>query len=189
MNRFQLILLSTIILICINTASYSQEYKDTPIRDRMFFGGNFSLQFGSVTFVEISPSIGYKLTKRLSLAGGPIYMYYKDRRYNPDFSTNIYGTHLYTRFLIFDASEESLPINFGGGLFAQAEYEWLSMENKVRFGSGSTGRFDLNNIYVGGGIQFPLGYRSSVFILFLYNLNQSPYSLNSNPIIRFGFNF
>lgn len=189
MKRFKYVLVSSVLLMSISTMGYGQEYKDTPIRDRMFFGGNLSLQFGSATFIEISPSIGYKLTKRLSLAGGPIYMYYKDKRYEPDFSTHIYGSHLYTRFLIYDASDESLPINFGGGLFAQVEYEWLSMENKIRYGYGTTGRFDLHSIYVGGGLQYPIGYRSSIFILFLYNLNQSPYSLYSNPIIRFGFHF
>ena len=189
MKRILFLLCIISSLIFCPYSGYSQKEQKPPLSERLFFGGNFSLQFGTVTFIELSPSIGYKLTKKLSMAGGPIYMYYNDKSYTPDFNTNIFGSHVYSRLLLFEPSEETAPLNFGGSLFAQVEYEWLSMENKLRFGYNANGRFDLHSIYVGGGLQFPLGVRANIFVMLLYNLNDSPYSIYSNPIIRMGFNF
>lgn len=31
---------------------------ETPFRDRLYFGGNFGLQLGTSTFVDVSPLVG-----------------------------------------------------------------------------------------------------------------------------------
>ena len=35
------------------------------LSDRMFFGGNFGLQFGNPTLIDISPLVGFRMTERL----------------------------------------------------------------------------------------------------------------------------
>ena len=70
---------------------------DVPsFRERLFYGGNFGLQFGSVTDISISPIIGYWLFPRVAVAMGPEYRFYK-------FEENVYnivGAKLYTELYI-----------------------------------------------------------------------------------------
>ena len=50
-----------------------------PIKERLFYGGSFGLQFRTVTDIDISPVVGIWLLPRLNIAAGPKYRYYKDR--------------------------------------------------------------------------------------------------------------
>ncbi|MBK7029795.1 MAG: hypothetical protein IPH45_11510 [Bacteroidales bacterium] len=45
-----------------------------PWSERLFYGGSLGLQFGSVTLVDISPLIGYKITPRIGVTttGNPM---------------------------------------------------------------------------------------------------------------------
>lgn len=55
------------------------------ISDRVVFGGNFSLSFGSNSFIYIAPAVGYKITEKLLAGGGYIYQYAKfSRAFNPN---------------------------------------------------------------------------------------------------------
>lgn len=84
--------------------------------DNVFIGGNLGLQFGTVTFADISPLVGYRFTKKISAGIGVTYQYYhyKDRYY--DFETNVYGGRVFGRY------------NFTDYLFGHLEYEYLNME-------------------------------------------------------------
>ena len=42
----------------------------------LFFGGGLGLQFGSMTLIEISPLVGYKITPKFSIGVSPTYKYY-----------------------------------------------------------------------------------------------------------------
>ena len=66
-----------------------------PIRERIFFGGSFGLQLGSVTDIEVSPVIGLWVLPRIAVAAGPDYRYYKD----PVNRTAIYGGRIYTQLV------------------------------------------------------------------------------------------
>src|SRR5690554_6394519 len=46
-----------------------------PLKDRMYYGGNFSLQFGSVTVIDISTLSGVMLTEKLSTGLGATYQF------------------------------------------------------------------------------------------------------------------
>ncbi len=53
--------------------------EDTPpLKERLFYGGNFGLQFGSITDIQVSPVVGIWLLPRLNVAVGPNYRYYRD---------------------------------------------------------------------------------------------------------------
>ena len=46
----------------------AQREEPASFMDKLFLGGNFGLQFGTVTNIEFSPLVGYHITNRL--AGG-----------------------------------------------------------------------------------------------------------------------
>ena len=172
----------------------AEKWEDPPsLRERLFFGGNFGLQFGSTTSVLISPIAGYRITPRLSGGVGIRYEYF---RYNypgsVPFDTHIYGGSLFTRYTVIKSISEAIGFgSFHSGLFLHAEYEMLSLENQYFDLTGSTmdGRFNLHTVLVGGGVYMPIGSRSGFLISVLWNLNESYNSIYANPVIRFGFTF
>jgi hypothetical protein len=140
--------------------------------DRLFTGGNLGAQFGTVTFIDVSPLIGYKFTDKIAAGIGATYQYYhyKDRYY--DIETNVYGGRIFGRYLFTDY------------LFGHAEYEYLNLEAfdfKRR-------RVDVESILVGGGYIQKIGEHAAIVAMILYNFTESAYTPYSNPIIRVGFN-
>jgi hypothetical protein len=167
-TRISVLLLS---LICFYTEGYSQrgiEPKES-FSDRLFYGGNFGLMFGTITYVELSPLVGYRITERLSAGPGISYIYLQDNMYN--LSTSIYGGRLFTRYNITDY------------LFGHGEYEVL---NRDSF-NPLEGRVNVTNLLLGGGYRQRLGENSFLSIMGLWNFNESAYSIYRNPIIRMGF--
>jgi hypothetical protein len=170
----------SITLIFLSFNCFSQDSQDTlktprkspkhksDFWERVYFGGNLGLQFGNFTVIDISPIIGYKLTEKFSLGGGPSYIYLKDKNYN--YSTSIYGGNIFGRYFLYK------------DLFAHTEYE---VQNGDWAGTGR--RFNLTNIWVGGGYRQPVGELGSFMILALWNINESIYSYYNNPVITAGF--
>ena len=75
-------LLLSIALILMALGSYAQDTtavrtpeptneRKEPFKDRLFFGGNLGLYFGSLTYVNISPTIGYRFSDRFGAGLGP----------------------------------------------------------------------------------------------------------------------
>lgn len=165
-----------------------------PLRDRLFFGGNFGLTFGNTTSIIVSPLAGYRITPKLSGGLGVRYEYYKNSY--PGFvpySTNIYGGSVFTRYMLIQNLGETLGIGgIGTGIFIQGEYEMLNLESQyfdVSNTHSQEKRFNLHSVLVGGGIYQPIGQRSGFLITVLWNLNESLNSVYSNPLIRLGFTF
>jgi hypothetical protein len=184
--KFLLLFLSFMPMILF---AQSEEEKVRPI-DRIFFGGNFGMQFGTITNIEISPLVGYFITPKLSAGTGIRFEYFKDKGYYAPYETIIYGGNIFTRYIIISNLGEGLNIGLNTGIFAQVEYEALSLE-KAYFEPPYTedGRFIVHSVLVGGGIIQPIGRRSAFLLTVLYNLNENARSPYSNPIIRVGFTF
>lgn len=144
--------------------------------DRLFFGGNLGLQFGTITIIDVSPLAGYKITDRLAAGIGITYQYYNDKRFTPAFSTSIYGGRVFSRFTVIE------------NLFAHVEYEVLNYDALFvdPYGYFNKDRVTANNFYVGGGYRQSIGGKAALEILILYNLNESAQSLYQNPIMRMG---
>jgi len=155
------------------TAQDSISRRNTPPKafqwGKVFVGGNIGAQFGSITVVNVSPIIGYRITERLSAGFGLTYIYYNYKAYN--FSSSIYGGNIFGRFYILE------------NVFAHAEYELLNLDSYDFPGT----RTNIENIYVGGGFRQAIGARSFFTIMALWNINESKYSPYGNPIIRMGF--
>ena len=177
---FAFIFFTSYVKAQISLKGRTENSSEEKFTDRLFFGGNFGLQFGSQTYVELAPIIGYKVTERFSTGLGIKYIYYKVKDlYTPPYtySTNIYGGGPFVRYILYE------------GLFLHAEYEALNLEvadapyyNLVRK--------TISSVFLGGGYRQMIGDRSSIDFIVLFNINQSrdsPYK--NNPIIRIGFGF
>ncbi|KPK86371.1 MAG: hypothetical protein AMS27_05195 [Bacteroides sp. SM23_62_1] len=178
--------------LLLASALFAQPGEDEELspKDRFFFGGNFSLMFGYITNVEVSPLVGYYIAPRLAAGAGVRFEFYKDKGYYYPYQTTIYGGNIFTRYLLIKNLGEGMIIGLNTGIFAQVEYELLSLE-KEYFEPPYTedGRFLDHAVLVGGGITQPVGRRSAFLITVLYNLNEGIRSPYSNPIIRVGFVF
>ena len=94
------------LLLSMSVSTFSQVEIDkgekASIMDRLYFGGGFSASFGTITYVYVSPTVGYMITRGFSAGIGPTYQYYKDKRYVPTYESNSYGGRLFARQNIYD---------------------------------------------------------------------------------------
>jgi len=177
------------LLIC--KCSYSQEpsqqqppppKEDKNFWDKVYIGGNFGLQFGSVTVIDVAPQIGYRVTEKFVPGIGITYIYYnyRDPYYHTRTETNIYGGSIFGKYF------------FTPNLFAHVEYEQLSMEvYKFNGSTFSLARAWVPSMFVGGGYNQPLGSRGFIQLMILFEVLQDRNSLyyRNNPVVRIGFGF
>ena len=175
------------VLAFIFTESYSQVMKEDapPISERLFFGGSFNLQFGTITDIEVAPVVGFWILPKIAVAAGPSYTFYKD----PLGQTSIYGGRAYAEYLVFRDLNEFIPVGLHTGLLLHAEDEALSLSLKELGLSADNGRTTINTVLAGIGINQQMGSRASINLMILWALNNSPYYSYSNPVIRIGFQF
>ena len=156
---------------------------------RWLTGGNFWLQFGNPTFIDISPTLGYRLTRNLIGGVGVGYLYSRFQLNNRlgrtlDLQNQIYSGRLYLQYII---NTEQI---FGEGnrLFLYSEYELLRSDYYDRTNEIQRIAF-VQRPQIGAGLQQRLG-RVYVNLMVLYNLNYlediTPYP---TPVtVRIGFN-
>jgi len=149
--------------------------RETSFWENVFIGGSLGMQFGDLTFVDVSPLIGYHLTDQLAVGIGGTYIYYRYRDYYGEYKTNIYGGRVFGRYYFIDE------------LFGHAEYEILNLERPDDLNYNQLRRVDISNFFVGGGYRQWLGDRTALELLLLYNLTEEAYSPYVNPIVRVGF--
>ena len=90
------------ILSCfLSLTTFAQEkssLSEVPFKDRLFYGGNVGLNFGTVTYIYLAPTIGYRITEAFGAGIGPSYSYLKDRRYsNYVYETDTYGGRIFAQ--------------------------------------------------------------------------------------------
>ena len=179
------------LLLSVNILVTGQKVKNEkpPISERLFFGGSFGLQFGTETYINISPTVGLWVLPRVAIAGGPSYIYYKSKYF--DTETSIYGGRFYTQFLLIENLNNVLPVGLNTGIFLHLEDEALSYESAYwKYPPYDSKRFIANNVLFGGGIRQPIGARSFLNITALWKIHDSGYSTyNSSPEIRVSFSF
>jgi hypothetical protein len=181
-------ILAFILLTFIFSIISAQESREEvpPIKERLFFGGSFSLQLGTITNIEVSPVVGLWVLPRLAVAAGPSYNYFKFG----NVKTDIFGGRGYVQFVILRDLEKFIPLGTGTSIFLHLEDELLSLES-VPWGniSVTTRRFIVNTVLSGPGVSQQMGRRASVNFMVLWALNDSGYEIYSTPEIRIGFVF
>jgi hypothetical protein len=176
-----LLLLSPAVLLGQRTRE-----EPPPIKERLFYGGSFGLQFGTLTDIEVSPVIGFWVLPRIAFAAGPEYRFYK---YYSD-RTSIYGGKTYMEMIVLRNINSVIPIGSNTNIIFHLEDELLSLESSFWKNPPITeDRFYVNTILAGGGLSQQIGRRSSINFYVLFALNESLYGIYSNPEIRLSFLF
>ncbi len=184
---FKTVIILVVIFIFVPEL-YSQRNRNEPppLRERLFYGGSFGLQFGTITDIQVSPVVGIWLLPRLAVAAGPNYRFYK---YYLD-RTDIYGARAYTEFVVIQDISSLIPIGSHTGIFLHCENELLSLQSSFwKIPPYTSDRFYLNTLLAGAGLSQQIGRRASFNIMVLWALNESFYDIYSNPEIRVAFLF
>lgn len=159
-------------ILLIYMSGYGQTKKE-PIEERFLLGGGLGLQFGTITFIEVSPKAGYRLTEHFSAGIGGTYKYFRDRRFGGDYSTSIVGGRVFAQHDIYQ------------DIYGYAEFEYLSYEGYNL--SGQLAQIGSENILFGAGYKQWFSRNAYAYIMILYNINETIETPYSNPVIRTGF--
>ncbi len=154
----------------------AREKQTASFKDRLFFGGDIGLQFGSITYVNLSPIVGYKLTERLGIGLGPMYAYLNDKRFTGyEYTANSYGGRLFGQYMVIENA------------MAYSEFSMVNSDviDDITYVQK---RVNIPSLLVGGGYVTPIGDASSFNIMVLFNLIEDRFSYYENPIIRAGVN-
>ncbi len=180
--RRSILLFFSFSLLALSSFAQNDDYVGKPkpkkdsinwqkIKSKIYTGGNVGLQFGTVTFVNLSPIIGYKITDDLSVAAGPIYYYLQYNRGAYSLPFSAFGARVFARYFVYN------------DIFLQAEYETLN--GKWDYGKQ---RFFVPSFFAGVGYRQRLNSNISLNFLVMWNFLQSTYSPYQNPVIRGGIN-
>jgi hypothetical protein len=156
---------------------------EEPWHKKLRPGGNFGAQFGNITYIEVSPLVGYQVTERFVPGLGASYIYYAEKFNGRTFSTSLYGPRVFARYILLQEQN----------IFVHGEVQSISAERFDTRSGESKGRRWLTSPLLGGGVLLPIGKRSAFMIMALYNFayesNNAANTLLYNPpiIIRVGF--
>ncbi len=178
-----LLVLSLIASVAVCQEREQQPTRQSPLvrdkpkfKDRLFFGGNIGLSFGSLTYINVAPTIGYKITEKFGMGLGPTYTYYNDRRFvNYRYETHIYGGRTFAQYQALES------------VLLYSEFEVVNIEVPDLLFTKLI-RKNIPSLFVGGGYTQRMGSNSAVTLMLLYNVMESDYRIYENPVIRLGFN-
>jgi len=182
---------TVIILFVLSLTAYAQIEMDPAdekpaFKDRIYYGGGFSVTFGSITSVYVSPAVGYMITKGLSGGVGITYQYYQDNRYTPTYESNSYGYRFFLRQNLYFIPK--LP------LFAYGEFENLNFE-AAQYDPTTQEYYLARDWYprtmLGLGLFAPFGRRGGFFFAVMYDVmySGSNSAYGSPWVYRFGVSF
>jgi hypothetical protein len=180
------------LIIALAYAGYAQDTppsqpkKESPVKvkkkfwDKVSIGGYFGVQFGTLTSINVSPLAIYEVTPQFYTGVGFTYLYYRDKYYG--YSSSGYGGNLLARYHVWK------------DIFVQAEYDPLYLIDYYIYPDGSGGWAKgskyytwVHDILIGAGYRAWLGGRAFATLAIFYNLNETSYSRERNPIIRVSF--
>jgi len=181
-----------LLLIALSNSLVAQEEETNSRKGKFFLVPELWLSFGTNTYIDLAPMVGYHALDRLAFGIGPHYIY-QSQKATPSFpygyQTHSYGLKGFARFSLITNAEEWLPIKLFSELFAHAEYEGLSLERAYYVPPYTEeGRYIYQGILVGGGLSQRVGIHNTVSFTVLWDINQLTISPYSNPVFRVGFN-
>jgi len=184
-NKSAVLTLLTVIFGCffsgvVNAQRVIYEDENPPLLERLYYGGNFSLQLGNVTFIDASPLVGAMITNKYSAGVGATYQYYNNKYYI-DGASHVYGARVFNRYNIFRQ------------IFLHAEYEALNLEVPYSLTNNEISfiREWVPGLFGGAGYFVPFGDRGGMNFMALYNFSYDNKRSNYNEpyVLRVGFVF
>ena len=151
--------------------------------DNAFSGGSFGLTFGSVTDIQLDPELGYRFGKYFYLGIGVDYEYYKytDPSVNYSTSAQLIGGNIFARYVVYKnifAEMQVKAINWDA-----PQFDYLTQS--LTFQNVTVPAFN-----IGVGYLEPIGQRSAIYIVVLYDLIYGNNSPAPSPLgVDFGINF
>ncbi len=150
-------------------------YKKGFDKRRFFFGGGFGAQFGSLTSVDISPTVGYTFHRMFKMGISLTFEYFAYNYMTPMQTIErrqyfLYGGSLFARFY---------PIKY---LYLHAEIMGMNQPH-----ANNVSRFWMPYPLIGFGYNQPLGEHAALQLQLLWNLNNAPESIMANPMVSLGF--
>jgi hypothetical protein len=158
-----------------NAQRNPQPNQKSRFSDKLRYGGFFTMQFGDLTFIELSPRVSYLLNDKSAVGLGGTYSYFNDRIFR--FENSLYGGQVFYWRELFP------------GLVGHAEYELFNITPRNQMGFENPQREWVSGLLLGGALMQPMGNRGNVFFMVLYNVLWDPNrSLYNRPfIVRLGF--
>lgn len=153
-----------------------EENEKPSFRDRLYFGGGGTVNFGQNYFViGASPLIGYMITPRFSAGLGATYLFTRVGGVY-SYNSHTYGGRTFARYNILKS------------VYTMGEYEMLNFDS---FRSPTeTPRIWVDRLLFGGGYFQQLGRRGGFNIGILYDVLYRPgRGYNSPWVYRVGFTF
>lgn len=189
MKKFVLVLMAIVVTAQSIKAQDEPEQPEKKGFDKskLFFGGNFGLGFGTNTFVNVSPQVGYRFNDYLAAGAGVNFNYYSYKIYDA-LGNNARINSGYAGFNVFG---RVYPIKF---ILIQAQpelnYRWASLKSNGSTSEKMPGQF-VPSLLIGGGAAIPMGGRNGALLLMMqYDVLQeelSPYG--NKPFFTMGYNF
>lgn len=143
--------------------------------------GNFGLQFGTYTYIQATPTVGYVAIKdRLEVGAGPILIYQRIK-YSSTYSESffVYGADIYARGYVYK------------GAYLESRYDLV---NKPSYYDANK-RLNVSHLLLGAGYAQRMGKIGSFNATILFNVLNNKESIyrgtfgNFPMILNFGFNF
>ena len=155
---------------------------------KLFFGGVPGLMFGSTTFIELPPYVGYKFTPFLWAGIGPLYQYYKERSLH--YETSTYGGKVFMQVFVIRNLAEKIRVNLGD-IFLYGESSMLNFEptyyDPYNNMYNKEARKWINVTLIGFGFRYPISDHSGFSLNILWDVTHNPDYTYPTPEIRVGF--
>lgn len=150
-----------------------------PLKYRLVYQGNFSVNKGSLTSADFQLSLGYRLTPRMTFGAGASQRTSLGSGWESvDLKHQGWGYRFYYDYAINRA------------FFVQAAFERLHAQPLSNGPEAPSFSQWQDGGLIGIGRNFSLGTHSQGSLLIMYNLMDQQNSQFSNPwVLRFGFNF
>jgi hypothetical protein len=178
MNKLYLLLTLCFTLQAQTYGQQSNSSNDSKPKenvDRWQIGGDFALNFGTVTYVNLSPRLGYRINGQLTLGAGVVYNYLKDNRLK-GFEFSNYGGLIFANYAIVPE------------FILVSEYQSLSVERFSEF-NNTKFRTPVDVLFIGAAYRLQFGGNSFGYISLLYDVFEDINSPYSNPYLGGGIIF
>lgn len=170
----------TIFLLLFSVSLFAQSADTTkaadkkPMKNRVYYGGNVGLSFGSYFRISVTPLVGYKLSPKTSVGVKVGYEYIEDKRYDPKLTSSNYGGSFFARYRIH-------PRVYFHGEFAYISY-------KYKISDIESDRQWVPFLLLGAGYYQPITPNTVFIVEVLFDVLQddkSPYE-KWNPWVSIG---